>query len=81
MQNGGSDKIYKLQSDDNFVSTKLIAATLAADRFTYPSTATVAGDKARVMNANFTELVDSTSVPSAKFAIQHARFIPFPVKK
>ena len=81
MQNGGSDKIYKLQSDDNFVSTKLIAATLAADRFTYPSTATVAGDKVWVMNANFTELVDSTSVPSAKFAIQHARFIPFPVKK
>ncbi|MBD3583062.1 gluconolaconase [Flavobacterium selenitireducens] len=80
VQNGGSDKIYALSSDDNWMSAKLSATTLAADRFTYPSTATKAGDKVWIMNANFSELVDSTSVPSQKFALQHARFIPIPKK-
>jgi WD40 repeat protein len=79
VQNGGSDKIYKLTSEDNWSSAKLSAATLAADRFTYPSTATKAKDnKVWIMNANFSEIVDSTSVPSQKFAMQHARFMPLP---
>jgi len=80
VQNGGSDKIYELTSEDNWQSAKLTATTMATDRFTYPSTATRAGDKVWIMNANFTEMVDSTSVPSSKFAIQHARFIPIPKK-
>lgn len=78
VQNGGSDKIYELTSEDNWTSAKLSAATLVADRFTYPSTATKAQDKIWVMNAKFSELVDSTSVPSKKFAIQHARLMPLP---
>lgn len=78
VQNGGSDKIYELTSDDNWSSAKLSASTLAADRFTYPSTVTKAGDKFWVMNARFSELTDSTSVPSRKFAIQHARLMPLP---
>lgn len=78
VQNGGSDKIYELTSTDNWHSAKLSASTLAADRFTYPSTATKANDKIWVMNAKFSELTDSTSVPSKKFAIQHARLIPLP---
>lgn len=81
VQNGGSDKIYELSSTDNWMSAKLSATTSSNDRFTYPSTATRAGDKVWIMNANFTELVDSTSVPSQKFALQHARFIPVPKKK
>jgi len=80
VQNGGSDKIYKLQTEDNFASVKMAGTTLLADRFTYPSTATMVGDKVWVMNAKFSELTDSTSVPSAKFAIQHARFMPIPKK-
>lgn len=76
VQNGGSDKIYELQSDDNWISAKLSASTLATDRFTYPSTATRANNKIWVMNAKFSELTDSTSVPSKEFAIQHARLIP-----
>jgi hypothetical protein len=78
VQNGGSDKIYELKSEDNWSSAKLIASTLATDRFTYPSTATIAQDKIWIMNAKFSELVDSTSVPSQKFAIQHARMLPLP---
>ena len=78
VQNGGSDKIYELTSQDNWSSTKLTASTLAADRFTYPSTATKAKDKIMIMNAKFSELTDSTSVPSKRFAIQHARLLPLP---
>lgn len=78
VQNGGSDKIYELTSEDNWVSAKLTASTLAADRFTYPATATKAQDKVWIMNAKFSELTDSTSVPSKKFAIQHARLLPLP---
>jgi len=81
VQNGGSDKIYELESQDNWESAMLSASTLAADRFTYPSTATLADGKVWVMNANFTELVDSTSVPSKQFAIQHARLMPLPKTK
>lgn len=78
VQNGASDKIYELTSEDNWSSAKLSASTLAADRFTYPSTATKAKHKIWIMNAKFSELTDSTSVPSKKFAIQHARLIPLP---
>ncbi|MBF0695584.1 MAG: gluconolaconase [Flavobacterium sp.] len=78
VQNGGSDKIYELESVDNWTSAKLSASTLVADRFTYPATATKANDKIWVMNAKFSEIVDSTSVPSKKFALQHARMMPLP---
>jgi sugar lactone lactonase YvrE len=80
VQNGGSDKIYKLKTEDNFNSVKLSASTLVADRFTYPSTAAKVKDEVWVMNAKFSELTDSTSVPSMKFAIQNARFMPLPRK-
>lgn len=78
VQNGGSDKIYELTSEDDWSSAKLSASTLVADRFTYPSTAAMAKDKVWIMNAKFSELTDSTSVPSKKFAIQHARLMPLP---
>ncbi len=81
VQNGGSDKIYELTSDNNWSSAKLTASTLAADRFTYPSTVTKAKDQYWVMNAKFSEITDSTSVPSQKFAIQHARLMPLPKSK
>lgn len=78
VQNGGSDKIYELTSEDNWSSAKLSASTLAADRFTYPSTATMANNKVWIMNAKFSELTDSTNVPSKIFEIQHARLMPLP---
>ncbi|MCW3170863.1 gluconolaconase, partial [Chryseobacterium sp. 09-1422] len=78
VQNGGSDKIYELTSEDNFVSAKMSASTLVTDRFTYPSTATMANDKVWIMNAKFSELTDSTNVPSKRFEIQHARLMSLP---
>ena len=79
VQNGGVNKIYQLESNDNWISAKLKAATLAADRFTYPSTATVDNNRVVwIMNARFNELEDSTTVPSKSFAIQKAVFKPLP---
>ncbi len=78
VQNGGSDKIYELTSQDDWASAKLSASTLVADRFTYPSTAAMVKDKVWIMNAKFSELTDSTNVPSVRFDIQHARLMPLP---
>jgi sugar lactone lactonase YvrE len=79
--NGGNDKIYRLESTDNWQSAVLNASTLLADRFTYPSTATRFQNETWVMNAKFNELVDSNSVPSIKFAIQKAVLKPLPKPK
>lgn len=61
--NGGNDKIFQLQSDDNWKSAKLSGTTLVADRFTYPSTVTRNGKNLWVMNAKFNEQVDSNAIP------------------
>jgi DNA-binding beta-propeller fold protein YncE len=78
--NGGNEKIYKLKSDDNWQSARLAATTLIADRFTYPSTATRAGQDVWIMNAKFHDLNDSNAIPSKIFAIQKAVFKPIPKK-
>lgn len=79
--NGGNDKIFKLETEDNWQSARLAATTLAADRFTYPATATRFNNETWVMNAKFSELVDSNSVPSKTFAIQRAVLKPIPKQK
>ena len=78
--NGGNDKIYKLETDDNWQSAVMTGTTLIADRFTYPATATRHMNEIWVMNAKFNELVDSNAVPSKTFAIQKAVFKPLPKK-
>lgn len=79
--NGGNDKIFRLESTDGWQSAQLSATTLASDRFTYPSTATRFNNATWIMNAKFSELVDSNSVPSKSFAIQKAVFKPVPKNK
>ncbi|MBE9586661.1 SMP-30/gluconolactonase/LRE family protein [Mucilaginibacter sp. JRF] len=79
--NGGNDKIFQLESTDNWQTAKLAATTLIADRFTYPATATFNRYNVWVMNSRFNELVDSNAVPSKQFAIQHAVFKPIPKPK
>lgn len=76
--NGGNDKIFQLKSDDNWNSAYLSGTTLAADRFTYPATATFNKDEIWVMNSRFNELLDSNSVPAIRFAIQKAVIKPIP---
>jgi len=78
VQNGGSNKIYQLQSQDNWKSAKVKSATKFEDRFAFPSTATLNKNEVWVMNAKFNELNDSTTVPSKKFSIQKAEFVTMP---
>lgn len=74
--NGGTDKIYKLTSNDNWQTAMVSASTAATDRFTYPSTATLNGTDTWIMNAQFNQLLDSNAVPVKKFAIQKAILKP-----
>jgi sugar lactone lactonase YvrE len=76
--NGGNDKIFGLKTNDNWNSAELAATTLVADRFTYPATATMRGNDIWVMNAKTNELMDSTSIPARRFAIQKAVLKPLP---
>ncbi|MEL1243948.1 gluconolaconase [Flavobacterium sp. DGU11] len=76
VQNGGVDKIFRIKSTDNWVTAKPAEATLAGDRFKYPSTAAIAGNETWIMNANFSELGEGNNVPSKKFDIQMAVFRP-----
>ena len=80
VQNGGVNKIYQLVTEDNWQSAEIAATTLGADRFAYPSTATMKEGEVWVMNAKFHELGDSTSVPSKEFSVQRAVFRPIPKK-
>jgi len=75
VQNGGSNRIFQLQSSDNWKSAKVKSATKYEDRFAFPSTATANKGEVWVMNAKFNELNDSTTVPSKKFSIQKADFV------
>ena len=79
--NGGNDKIFKLESTDNWQSARLAATTLIADRFTYPATATRHRNEIWIMNARFNELLDSNAVPATRFAIQKAVMKPVPKPK
>lgn len=76
--NGGNDKIFRLKTKDNWKSALLNGTTLIVDRFTYPATATKRGDDIWIMNAKTNELMDSTSIPAKKFAIQKAVLKPVP---
>jgi hypothetical protein len=79
--NGGNDKIFQLESSDGWKTAVLAGTTLAADRFTYPATATLNRNDVWVMNARFNELLDSNAVPAKNFAIQQAVFKPIPKPK
>ena len=74
VQNGGSNRIFELESKDNWKSAIVKSATGLEDRFAFPSTATANKNEVWVMNAKFNELNDSIAVPSKKFSIQKAVF-------
>ena len=78
VQNGGSNRIYQLLTNDNWKSAKVKSATKFEDRFAFPSTATANKSEVWIMNAKFNELNDSTAVPSKKFSIQKAEFVAMP---
>jgi len=76
IQNKGVDKIYKIQSADNWLSATVTAATVATDRFQNPTTATFANGKVYVLNARLNEIMDKSKNPSKEFSIQEAQLKP-----
>jgi outer membrane protein assembly factor BamB len=76
--NGGNNKIFKIRTDNGWKSAYLVATTLAADRFTYPTTAASDGRDIWVLNAKTNELQDSNALPAKLFSIQKAVFKPVP---
>lgn len=76
VQNQGVNKIWQLTTTDNWGTARVSASTKTEDRFANPATATRSGNDLWIMNSKFNELVDSTTVPSAKFDLQLAVFQP-----
>ena len=76
VQNGGINKIFKIKTSDNWTSAQVTESTSLEDRFSFPSTAAIAGSDTWIMNANFSELAEGNNVPSKKFSIQQAVFKP-----
>jgi len=76
VQNGGSNKIFKIKTTDNWATAKPVESTSSEARFAYPSTAAMAGTEIWIMNANFSEIVEGNNVPSKTFTLQQAVFMP-----
>lgn len=76
VQNKGTHMVFKLSSDDNWKSCKIVAATSAYDRFIQPSTVVAKGTAMYVVNSKLNELSDPTAKPSEEFSIQQAVFRP-----
>ncbi|WP_153797338.1 gluconolaconase [Foetidibacter luteolus] len=76
VQNKGVNKIFMLQSKDDFKTAVIVAATSTEDRFAQPSTATYQGDKLYVLNSKLNELNDPTLPPSKEFSLQVAELKP-----
>lgn len=74
VQNGGVNKVFKISSNDAWISATVTESTSVEDRFAFPSTATLSGTDTWVMNANFSEIVEGNNVPSKDFSIQLAVF-------
>ena len=74
VQNGGVNKIFKLESKDDFVTAEPIAATAASQLFGFPSTATLDGTSVWVIDAKFNQLKEKNSVPLKEFKIEEAAF-------
>ncbi|MBE9584250.1 SMP-30/gluconolactonase/LRE family protein [Mucilaginibacter sp. JRF] len=70
IQNKSVDKVFQLESTDNWQTAKVKAATAATDRFQQPSTATQANGKVFVLNSKLNELADPTKKPSPEFSLQ-----------
>ena len=76
VQNKGVDKVFQLESSDDWISAKITSATSARDRFARPTTATLKENKVFVLNSKMNELTDPTAPPSSEFSIQEAVFKP-----
>ncbi len=76
VQNKGVNKAFQLGSTDNWMSAEVKAATATADRFQYPTTATLQDGRVWLLNSKLNENTDSSTVPSKEFSLQLAKFQP-----
>jgi len=76
VQNKGINKLFKINSKDNFATAVITAATAATDRFQNPSTCTIHGGKVYALNSKMNEIQDPSYAPSKEFTIQQAIFRP-----
>lgn len=76
VQNQSVNKVHKIVSGDGWQTAKVTMATPSSALFAQPSTAVVVGNTVWVLNSRLNELADSMHVPSAKFSIQKANFLP-----
>ena len=76
VQNQSVNKIFQITTADEWKTAKVTMATPADALFAQPSTATFAGRDTWIMNSKLNELADSMHIPSDRFSIQLANFIP-----
>lgn len=76
IQNESLDKANQIASTDGWTTAKIKAATSILDRFQYPTTGILRGDKIYLLNAKLNELNDPTKKPSEEFSLQQVVFKP-----
>ena len=74
VQNQSVNKVFKLVSNDDWKTAKVMMATKGDALFAQPSTATAMGKDIWVLNSKLNEPADSAHVPAKKFSIQKAEF-------
>jgi sugar lactone lactonase YvrE len=76
VQNKEVNKVFQLESKDQWKSASVVGATKAEDRFYFPSTATFRGKEVWVVNAKLNEIAEPHKFLSKKFTLQQALFRP-----
>lgn len=74
IQNKGVNKVFQIESTDNWKTAGVVASTSVEDGFQNPTTATSDTGNIFVLNSKMDELSDSTKNPSRVYSIQQAVF-------
>jgi sugar lactone lactonase YvrE len=72
VQNKGVNRVFEIESPDDWKTAKVIKATKVEDRLQNPTTSTLVADSIYVLNSKMNELSDSTKNPSRKYSLQVA---------
>ncbi len=76
VQNKGVNKVFVLESKDDWKTAVVLLATGTEDRFQQPSTCTLKEGQVYALNSKLNELQDKTISPSKEFSLQLAVFKP-----
>jgi len=78
IQNKGVNRVFKLSSNDDWKSAKVLAASNVEDRLQNPTTATINNGAFYILNSKMNELSDSTKNPSRTYSLQRVSLDPLP---